>query len=196
MTTRVSLLTRLRERDDPEAWRGLEAMYRPMLLRLCRARGLQPADAEDVVQSVFVGLVRGLRTFEYDPARGRFRDYLGRSLANAMADWAARRRRDHENRAARSHALVGLNHLEPLEAAFEREWVNHHYQAAIETVLATIDPRSMEVFREAMRGLSPAEIAVAAGMTEAAVYKSLSRTRQRLRDVIAEQLRREDAEHG
>lgn len=171
-------------------------MYRPMLLRVCQVRGLQPADADDVVQTVFVGLVRGLRSFEYDPAKGRFRDYLFRSLSNAMADWGRRRQRDA---AKQSGALggIGIGARDTLlEGAFEREWVQHHYEAAVACVLKTFDPRSVEVFEASIAGRSVSEVAVTLGMTEAAVYKALSRTRERLRELIAEQLREEDRTHG
>lgn len=192
ITTRISLLNRLRDGDDPAAWKGLEEMYRPMLLRICRVRGLQPADAEDVVQNVFVGLVRGLRAFEYDPARGRFRDYLFRCVEHALVDWA--RRRGREVRGG-SNGLSGAAE-EDLEQTLEREWVNHHFRLAIGKVVTICDPRGVEVFRAAMAGRSVREIALAMQMTEAAVYKSLSRTRERLRQMIAEQLDSEDRTHG
>lgn len=191
-TTRLSLLVRLKQGDDPAAWHGLEEMYRPMLIRVCRARGLQPADADDVVQNVFVGLVRGLRAFEYDPAKGRFRDYLGRCLLNAMADWARRRGREvpASNHAAEPGGTGDVH------AAFEQEWVDHHYRAAVAKVLETCDPRSVEIFQAAMAGRDVPQIAATLGMTEAAVYKALSRTRLRLRELIADQLREEDGTLG
>jgi RNA polymerase sigma-70 factor (ECF subfamily) len=202
ITTRASLLQRLREGDDPAAWRGLEEMYRPLLLRICRARGLQPADAEDVVQNVFVKLVGGLRNFEYDPAKGRFRDYLFRSVSHGIADWGRRTGRQGSiarlsgSGTALANGVEGGDSAEALERTMEREWVNHHYRAAIATVLETCDPRGVEVFRAAIAGRSVREIAPAVGMTEAAVYKSLSRTKERLREAIAEQLRREDEPHA
>src|SRR5262249_54521926 len=87
-TTRATLLGRVRDGDDAAAWREFDGAYREMLLRFCRSRGLQHADAEDVIQLVFVKLTGGLRRFEYDPGRGRFRDYLFRCVRSALADWA------------------------------------------------------------------------------------------------------------
>src|SRR5262245_33077190 len=92
-TTRATLLDRVRDADDVAAWLEFDAAYREMLLRFCRSRGLQHADAEDVIQLVFVRLTGGLIRFRYDPARGRFRDYLFRCVRSALSDWGAYRRR-------------------------------------------------------------------------------------------------------
>lgn len=193
-TTRVSLLRRLREGDDPEAWRGLESAYRSMLLGVCQARGLQPADADDVVQNVFVGLVRGLRAFEYDPAKGRFRDYLFRCVNNAVLEW---RRRRGQNASGEVGTDDGAgSESEALRRIFEREWVLHHYRRAVVRLHETCDPRGVEVLQAAIAGATAREIALSMGMTEAAVFKALARTRERLRELIGEQIREEDASHG
>jgi RNA polymerase sigma-70 factor (ECF subfamily) len=64
-------MTQLR-RQDPEAWRTFVETYFPLLCGYCRNRGLQHADAEDVALGVLVKV----RDFQYDPQRGRFRDWL------------------------------------------------------------------------------------------------------------------------
>ena len=47
--TRASLLSRVRNVSDEGAWREFEALYHDLLVRFCRRRGLQEADASDVV---------------------------------------------------------------------------------------------------------------------------------------------------
>src|SRR5688572_18449843 len=55
--TRPSLLKRVRDPRDAEAWRQFEGRYGELVLAYCRARGLQPCDAEDVRQLVMAKLV-------------------------------------------------------------------------------------------------------------------------------------------
>ncbi len=48
--TRPSLMLRLREAADQQAWAEFVSIYEPLVLRLMRQRGLQEADARDVAQ--------------------------------------------------------------------------------------------------------------------------------------------------
>ncbi len=51
--TRQSLLVRLKDPRDEQAWSEFVAIYTPLVDRLARAKGLQPADAADLAQEVF-----------------------------------------------------------------------------------------------------------------------------------------------
>ena len=46
--TRESLLIRVRDLRDRDAWNQFVQIYRPAVYRLARARGLQDADAQDL----------------------------------------------------------------------------------------------------------------------------------------------------
>lgn len=75
--TRPSLLLRIRDPQDADSWSNFVDLYSPLLQRYARKRGLQEADAADVTQDVLVQLAKSIRSFEYQPERGRFRDWLG-----------------------------------------------------------------------------------------------------------------------
>lgn len=205
-TTRTTLLTRVRDTQDSAAWVEFQERYRDMLLRFCRSRGLQFADAEDAVQIVFAKLAMGLRTFEYDPSKGRFRDYLFRCVKNAISDLKSRPSRDpaavvraaqllesdapSPNRVGRDYAIDG--DAGPGGSAWEREWVHHHYRLAIRIVGAHCEPRSVEVFNRALAGRSAQEIALELNMSEEAVHKAKQRMKDRLKEQITLQVREED----
>lgn len=195
-TTRGSLLSRVRDPADQAAWRDFEARYRELLIRFCRARGLQHADAEDLVQVVFTNLSRSLPAFRYDPAKGRFRDYLFRCARNAISEWAARPK-------IAGGALdplverVAADEPSPAEAAdWEREWVAHHYRLAMETVRRTFEARSVEIFDRSVAGEGVASLAASFGMSEQAVHKVRQRIKARMEDLIAEQIREEESIDG
>lgn len=194
-TTRRTLLVNLRDSRDGEAWTQFETTYRSMLVRVCRSRGFQHADAEDAVQLVFTKLVTGLRRFEYDPGKGRFRDYLYRCLRSAMADMRAR------PKAPASAALPEDDHgppgrSDPVAAAFDREWVDHHYRLALTAIRLEVDANALKVLEATLQGQPVRQIAESTGMTEAAVYKSQQRMRDRLKERIAEQVQEEDRLDG
>lgn len=197
-TTRGTLLHRVREgapggEADAAAWRELDDTYREMLLRFCRSRGLQHADAEDVIQQVFARLIDGLRKFEYDRTKGRFRDYLFRCARNAISDWAGAR-------GCQSQPGAGVVPVSEVasesewEESFRQEWVDHHFRRALQEIEKTADAQSVEVLRATLAGRSPKEIALTLGMQEMAVYKAQQRMRDRLKARIAEQVAEEDSE--
>jgi len=82
--TQPSLLLRIRDASDEESWRTFVSIYAPLIYRSCRRRGLQDADAADVGQEVLVQVARSIRDFEYQPGRGRFRDWLGAVVRNMV----------------------------------------------------------------------------------------------------------------
>ncbi|HMB71812.1 MAG TPA: RNA polymerase subunit sigma, partial [bacterium] len=57
-TTHPSLLQRVQDASDQEAWSLFEARYRELILRYCRRKGMSSFEAEDVRQMVMLGLVQ------------------------------------------------------------------------------------------------------------------------------------------
>ena len=76
--TRASLLIRLKDQADDEAWFEFTEIYRPVIYRLACRRGMQPADADDLVQQVLTAVARVIDRWEADPERARFRTWLNR----------------------------------------------------------------------------------------------------------------------
>ena len=74
-TTRPSLLIRLRDPMDERAWGEFVEIYGPLVHRLARRRGLQDADAADLVQEVFRRSPR--RSSAMTPIRPRARSAAG-----------------------------------------------------------------------------------------------------------------------
>jgi RNA polymerase sigma factor (sigma-70 family) len=74
--TRISLIARLSDISDHEAWREFAALYEPFIYRQGRRFGLQPADARELVQEVLIAVSKAVRNFEVAPDRGRFRTWL------------------------------------------------------------------------------------------------------------------------
>src|SRR5262249_24828175 len=72
--TRASLLVRLRDPQDEEAWTQFVQRYAPVVYGYARKQGLQDADAADLTQDVLRAVVGAVGRLEYDPARGSFRN--------------------------------------------------------------------------------------------------------------------------
>lgn len=196
-TTRPSLLSRVRDPADHEAWSEFDARYRDLIVRYALRCSLSATDAEDVRQMVMLRLVRVLPAFQYDPARGRFHDYLYRVTRSAIADFRAcpesRRRAVLEEEAARQLAAPGDG---PADPVWEQEWRDHHLRLALAAVRQTSDARSVAVFERLLGGASVDSAATEFRMSVDAVHKVKQRIRDRVQARIAEQMREEDSPGG
>ena len=88
-TTSEALLREISERPDSPRAEEFARIYRPVLQRyVAQSRAnfgrIQPADSDDIVQEALVSVFSALPNFRYDPARGRFRSYLRRTVRNAV----------------------------------------------------------------------------------------------------------------
>lgn len=74
--TRSSLIARLPNICDQDAWREFVEIYEPYIYRQARRFGLQDADANEVVQDTLLAVSANVRTFEVNRDRGKFRTWL------------------------------------------------------------------------------------------------------------------------
>jgi RNA polymerase sigma-70 factor (ECF subfamily) len=92
--TRDSLLLRLRDDTDHDAWCDFVDVYRPLIYRIARQQGLQDADAQHVAQRVLVIIANKIPEWELEQQPGSFRRWLRRVALNAVIDWFRMQRRD------------------------------------------------------------------------------------------------------
>src|SRR6266404_5901544 len=92
-TTRASLLFRLRDSQDHEAWVEFVSLYEPVAYRLLRRHGLQDADAREVMQDLFMAVSRSIDRWDPAKERGSFRGWLWRVARNLVINWLKHRER-------------------------------------------------------------------------------------------------------
>jgi RNA polymerase sigma-70 factor (ECF subfamily) len=194
--TQASLLSRVRDPGNHQAWNEFERKYRNLILRYARKRGLQQTDAEDVLQVALANLVKSLPRFVYDPQRARFRTYLYRVVQSAICHQVSRPKpADRALEACMIEQTPGDDES-GAAALWEQEWVSHHYRLALDSVRQTFEPRSIEVFERNMRGESVESLARAFDMSIQAVHKVRQRIRARMQELITQQVHDEDALDG
>src|SRR6185436_11170217 len=92
-TTRASLLLRLRDPKDHDAWVEFVSLYEPVIYRLLRRIGLQDADALEVLQDLFLAVNRNIERWQLGAEHGSFRGWLRRVTRNLVVSWIRRQRR-------------------------------------------------------------------------------------------------------
>jgi len=195
-TTRPTLLSRVRDSSNAPAWFEFERLYGPLIVRYARRAGLQQSDAEDVRQLVMMNLSRRLRSFSYEPGRGRFRDYVGQAVRNAIHRELSRPGRAPRPLSAEEAEDLLSGDLDERDEAWETEWMQHHLRLALGSLRRTFEPTSMTIFEDLLAGADVASVAAEHETTAEAVHKVKQRVRKRLREILASQVHDEELPRG
>jgi RNA polymerase sigma factor (sigma-70 family) len=191
--TRSSLLLRLRDAGDVAAWDELLEIYGPLVYRLARGRGLQPADADDLVQEVFGAVARAIAKWLDDPKRGPFRAWLLRIARNSAINLLTRpKRRGAGFRSLDDEDVAAPSDSEHEEEAFDFEYRREVFRWAAAQVQDAVAPKTWRAFWEtAVEQRAVPAVAAELEMTEGSVYIARSRVLARLRECVR---RREESE--
>ncbi len=189
-TTRASLLMRLCDSEDHEAWVEFVNLYEPVIYRSLRQRGLQDADARDVMQELLLAVSRSIGQWEPRKQHGSFRSWLRRVTRNLTVSWLRQcPRRPVPAGGCDLQALLDMLPAadEPESIEFDRELRRVLFQRASDRVRGEVRRSSWDAFWETtVMGKSAAEAASKLGMSVEAVRVAKCRVLARLRAVVAE----------
>lgn len=186
--TRQSLILRLPDHQDVEAWDLFVEIYEPLVYRLARSRGFQDADAREVVQEVMIAVARAVDRWKPDEQRGRFRDWLYRIARNLLINHLTRRKHrpigtgdsgidDLLNNQVRDHSSQ--------TAVFDMEYRREIFRWAAAQVRLRVAPKTWQAFRRtSIDGMPVPTVAADLGMTSGAVRIARSRVLGRLRRTV------------
>ena len=185
--TRASLLVRIRDPQDRDAWRQFVALYAPLIHGLARGRGLQDADAADLTQEVLRVVADAVPDLRYDPARGSFRGWLYTVVRNKVHDFfTSRAHRERGGGDSATQQLLDNQAAQDDEAdRWEHEYQRHLVNLAAQQVRDAFAPATWQAFwLVAVEGKGGEEAARLLGMSAGAVYVAKSRVLARLRSQV------------
>ena len=188
--TRPSLLLRLQNAGDQQAWGQFLEIYQPLILRLTRQRGLQEADAREVTQEVLIAVAGAIGRWETDPARGSFRGWLTTIARNLVVNFLIRQSR-HPRGTGNSDFARWLNEVPANDSGesrlFDLECRRQTFLWAAAEIETEFRLETWRAFWEtSVSGRSVEEVASELKMTAGAVYDARSRVMKRLREKIGE----------
>lgn len=187
--TRASLLIRVRNSADQEAWHEFVEIYWPVIHRLARRKGIQSSDADDIAQTVLLAISKAIERREHDRQRARFRTWLDRVAQNAILNVLTRGKPD---RASGDSGLLAIleQHSSPagaesdlLRLEFRREvfrWaaqqIREEFQESTWNAfwLTTVESQDCEA------------VARRLGKNIGSIYAARSRVMRRLQEKVAE----------
>ena len=186
--TRPSLLIRIRDAQDAEAWQQFVGLYAPVIYGYLRKRGLQDADAADLTQDALRTVAVSAGRLDYDPQRGKFRGWLFTLVHRKLLDFLA-----SKGRRLQGTGDTGV-HLrlaeEPAPPADEESLWNEEYERqllarAIDAVRGDFHEQTWQAFwLTAMEGKKAKEAAEQLGLSVTAVYMAKSRVTTELKKLV------------
>lgn len=183
--TQSLLLKNIRSFENREAWDAFVVLYRPVIFRMARRRGLQESDAHDLVQDVLLRVARAIE--RYSPQDGvRFRHWLRRVITNAILSAISSTPRDE---AMGGSDVLDLLHAQPfrieLTGELEYESLRERYLRAATIVKLDVNEETWAAFEmSVLQGLTCDETAKTLGKSIGMIYASRSRVLKRLQTEI------------
>ena len=142
--TSPSLLLRIKNRKDVEAWQEFFDLYSPLLYAYARERGLSHDDAEDIRSSCYETIVQRIGDFEYDKSNTGFRAWLRTMVSRRVIDLFRKRKMPN----AESSDLRQLDDGEStLDEIWEKNWRLHHLRYCVSQVSKRVQPTTFEAFQ-------------------------------------------------
>ena len=171
--TRDTLIQRIKSPDSQESWDDFVAIYTPYLKAVIRNIGINEAEIDDLLQTVFVTCWEKLAEFTYDTGRGKFRHWLCRIAILTC--------KNHKRKFARRSELLS-EHMEmdnsavspELEKLADEEWKLFISHKAWENVKQTLSGNMLSAYEKFLAGEDMREIAAQLGVeyNTVEVYKS------------------------
>ena len=192
--TRASLLVQLRDISNHSAWQEFMQLYGPVVYGFARKRGLQDADAADLMQDVMRSVSTAIGRLEYDRSQGTFRGWLFTITRNKVFNFlSARRIRPQGSGDTATNRMLDT-HPETNDGAetWEIEYQRRVAALAMARIKSEFQDNTWQAFvLTAVEGQPAPDVARQLGLSPGAVYVAKSRVLARLKEEV-EALRRQE----
>jgi len=178
--TRQSLLERLRNLDDHDAWQEFFDTYWKLIYCAAIKFGLSDSEAEEVVQETIIGVARKMETFRYEPHTCSFKGWLMHVTQRRIID-RLRKRQTQPQSFTPLQSDTTTSGMAPqipdaaAEQAFEgmwaEEWEKNLVDAAMERVKRRVNPEHYQIFYlHIVKNMAARDIGKLLGVSAAKVY--------------------------
>lgn len=158
-------------------------LYTPLLYFWARRSGETEHDAADLVQEVFIAILKAIPTFRHDSRGGQFRAWLRTIMMNKLRDRKRREMRGEKALARQAQEPMLPDHV---EAFWEAEYHAELARRALKLMQTEFAPATWQACWETVvQGRPTPEVARELGITENAVYVAKCRVIRRLREELS-----------
>lgn len=194
--TRASLLVQIRAGSNHAAWQEFVKLYGPVIYGFARKRGLQDADAADLMQDVMRSISAAIGRLEYDRQHGTFRGWLFTITRNKIFNFLSARRIRPQGTGDSATNQILNSHPDDQDgsAAWEMEYQRRLASLAMEQIKSEFQDNTWKAFwLTSVEGASAAEASKQLGLSPGAIYVAKSRVLARLKAVVETIRQQEDS---
>ena len=153
--TRVTLLQKVTDPANTEAWEEFESYYRKFIFYIINQLKVPQDDCDDLAQEVLIRLAKNLD--KYDRTRAGFRTWLSTICRNCVYTYYNKKNRLDQGKVSldaltENHSLLNEDKRNDLEEMIELEWKNYLTSLAIERVRPTFRGNAMIIFERHRQG--------------------------------------------
>ena len=149
-TTQVSLILRLRDSSDADAWEQFVSIYHPLIWNVAKRLGMPDEDANDACQDTLLRLSQVVHQWSHNERDSNFRGWLYRVARNCMLSEFEK----NKLRFVGTVAEDGKQYLDQLvedtpegDSRYQLEFRRQMFAVAIEAVQPSVKPIYWEAFR-------------------------------------------------
>jgi len=193
--TRASLLVQIRDGANQPAWQEFVQLYGPVVYGFARKRGLQDADAADLMQDVLRSVSSAIGRLDYDRQQGTFRGWLFTITRNKILNFfAARKVRPQGSGDTTTNRLLDAQPGDAGEGgAWELEYQRRLAAMAMDRIKAEFQDKTWQAFwLTAVEGQPAADVSRRISLSPGAIYVAKSRVLARLKDGVETLRQQED----
>lgn len=184
--TRQTLIQKIRDTDNHQAWDEFVNYYRDYILILLQKMGINESHRDDILQEILLSVYKYLGAYEYNPKRAQFRSWFYVMIRNQALNYIKSVKR-YELRT--ENAMEGCDAEDffskpELEKLIQDEWEIYITKTAYKNIESSFNGNALKAFSLYMSGTKSREIAKQLDIKPNSVATLVNRVKIRLAEEV------------
>lgn len=181
--TKQTLLVRIKNKDDDQAWNEFVIYYESFIKKILRYLKVDLNDEEDLTQEILLKLWKSLQNLDYNPEKARFRTWLSTVIRNKYYDFLRKKQRTIKSTSvSEDETFEASAEFDEEEMAnfIDLEWRKNITNLALQNLEKVFSRNAIETFKLSLEEVSTKDIARKLGIAENSVYTLRKRVEAKL----------------
>lgn len=182
--TRETLLKRMQQMSDQDAWEEFNQMYRGFIYTIINKMGVNEHDGDDLFQKSMMKIVKALPTFDYRQSQGKFRNWVYTIVRNTVCSYFRKLDTVQRNTSELSLNYESSVQLCELDVVIEQEWQKHVAALAFYNISQKVSAEMLDAFQSGTTNETVEATAQRLGISTSSVYVY----RMRVKNALIEEI--------